>query len=97
MTFRLFGFEVNIKVSRIIKDETLYYIKAKWDNGDVGYYRIGDNCKGDVWYPTCQKHYANRYFYREAKYQLKLLRKLFKRDKHVELSLEKYEYVPNCI
>lgn len=97
MTFRLFGFEWNVKVSRIIKDETLYYIRAKWNNGDVGYYRLGMNCKGDVWYPPCQKKYAERYLYKEAKYQLKLLRRLFKRDTHVVLALEKYEYVPDSL
>ena len=97
MTFRLFGFEWNITVSRIIKDETLYYIRATWDNCDVGYYTLGIKCKGDVWYPPCHKKYAERYFYKDAKQQLKLLRWLFKRDKNVVLELEKYEYVPDSL
>lgn len=84
----MFGYELKVNVSLANTRKKLYCIRADWSDGDVGYYRIGENCKGDLWYPPSQKCYAVRYYRREAKRQMKMLCYLFRRHKNMQLSLE---------
>ncbi len=88
MTARLFGYELTISLVNTNDPSKLYYIRADWPDGTVGYYRIGQNGKGDIWNPPCYRYSSECYDIKSARRQLKLLKKLFKKEKNMRLSLE---------
>lgn len=86
MVICLFGYELHINVSLVNTKAKLYYIRATWTDGTVGYYSIGQLVKGDCWYP--HKQYAMCYCRKEAKKQLKMLRYLFRKETSMTIALE---------